>query len=101
MRAQVLSAACATLLLPPLAIRAQDKPIGERLADVEQANNGGKVYPGYRINHAKGELFDGTFIPSADVAKALSKASLFQGPRVPLLIRFSNAGGNPASAPWR
>jgi catalase len=94
MRAQSFSAVCAILLLGPLAARAQDKPIGERLADVVQASNGGKVYPGYRINHAKGELFGGTFIPSAD-AKALSKASLFQGPPVPVLIRFSNAGGNP------
>jgi catalase len=109
MRAQSFSAACAILLLGPLAARAQHKPIGERLADVVQASNGGKVYPGYRINHAKGELFDGTFIPSAD-AKALSNASLFQGPPVPVLIRFSNAGGNPeapdaapsaAVPPWR
>ena len=36
------------------------KSLGERLFDVESANNP-KIYPGDRVNHAKGGLFEGVF----------------------------------------
>src|ERR1700712_5005086 len=51
-------------------------------------------HPGVRANHAKGVVTEGSFTPSADAAK-ISKASLFQGPAVPVTIRFSDATGLP------
>jgi catalase len=52
------------------------------------------VHPGFRANHAKGSVFEGTFTPTA-AAKGLSKAEHLQGPTVPIIVRFSNAGGLP------
>ncbi len=51
-------------------------------------------HPGKRANHAKGVVAEGSFTPSADAAR-ISKASLFQGPAVPVTIRFSDATGVP------
>jgi catalase len=52
------------------------------------------VHPGFRANHAKGFVFEGTFTPAA-AAKGLSKAEHLQGPTVPIIVRFSNGGGLP------
>ena len=52
------------------------------------------VHPGFRANHAKGSVFEGTFTPTA-AAKGLSKAEHLQGPTVPIVVRFSNGGGLP------
>src|ERR1700743_1818734 len=46
------------------------------------------VHPGFRANHAKGALFEGTFTPTA-AAKDLSKAEHLQGPTVAIIFRFS------------
>src|SRR3954447_7636555 len=54
-------------------------------------------HAGIRANHAKGVVAEGSFTPSADAAK-ISKASLFQGPAVPVTIRFSDATGVPTIA---
>jgi catalase len=51
-------------------------------------------HPGVRANHAKGVVTEGSFTPSPEAAK-ISKASLFQGPAVPVTIRFSDATGLP------
>ncbi|KQP91540.1 catalase [Methylobacterium sp. Leaf117] len=51
-------------------------------------------HEGLRANHAKGVVAEGSFTPSAEAAK-VSKASLFQGPAVPVTIRFSDATGIP------
>lgn len=55
------------------------------------------VHPGLRSNHAKGIVLEGTFTPTAE-AKALSKASLFDGPPVKATVRFSKPTGNPEIA---
>jgi catalase len=54
-------------------------------------------HPGARANHAKGVVAEGSFTPSPEAA-VISKASLFQGPAVPVTIRFSDATGVPTIA---
>ncbi|KAB1069955.1 catalase family peroxidase [Methylobacterium planeticum] len=51
-------------------------------------------HAGFRANHAKGVVAEGSFTPSPEAAK-ISKASLFQGPAVPVTVRFSDATGVP------
>ena len=65
--------------------------LGQRLFDVMSHNNP-EVLPGRRINHAKGEVFRGTFTASPG-ATALSMAPHLQGATVPMVIRFSDSGG--------
>jgi catalase len=50
-------------------------------------------YPGFRANHAKGIVCEGTFTPSA-AAASLSRAAHFQK-NVKATVRFSNFGGVP------
>ena len=52
-------------------------------------------HPGARAIHTKGLLLKGTFAPSEEIAK-LSRAEHFAGPKVPVLVRFSNFAGLPA-----
>ena len=51
-------------------------------------------HPGMRANHAKGEVAEGMFQPTPEAAK-LSKATIFSGDPVPVLVRFSNSTGLP------
>jgi catalase len=71
---------------------AEDAPLPVRIVD--QFNTMFGVHPGFRANHAKGAVFEGTFTP-ASTASALSKAAHLQGAPVPIVVRFSNAGGLP------
>jgi catalase len=52
------------------------------------------VHPGFRANHAKGLVVEGSFKAAPDAA-ALSKAALFRGGRIPVTVRFSDATGIP------
>jgi catalase len=58
------------------------------------------LHPGFRRNHAKGVCVSGYF-ESNGRAVALSKAAVFPPGRVPIIGRFSDAGGQPfvADAP--
>jgi catalase len=47
-----------------------------------------------RALHARGGFFTGTFTPTAEAAQ-LCRAAVYQGPPVPVRVRWSNAGGNP------
>ena len=67
-------------------------PLPFRLVDQFNAMFG--VHPGFRANHAKGFVFEGTFTP-APSAKSLSKAAHLQSTPVPITVRFSNGGGLP------
>jgi catalase len=67
-------------------------PLPVRLVD--QFNTMFGVHPGFRANHAKGSVFEGTFTP-APTAKSLSKAAHLQKAAVPITVRFSNGGGLP------
>jgi catalase len=52
------------------------------------------VHPGERRNHTKGTCALGTFVGMAE-AVVYSRSSLFSGHSVPVIARFSLAGGNP------
>jgi catalase len=52
------------------------------------------IYSGFRLNHAKGVCVSGSF-ESNGLGTRLSKAVVFKAGRVPVIGRFSLAGGNP------
>lgn len=52
------------------------------------------VHPGERRNHTKGTCAVGEFIGTTDAAR-YSRSALFSGKAVPVIARFSLAGGNP------
>ncbi|MHC2108888.1 catalase family peroxidase [Methylobacterium sp. CM6246] len=87
-----LVAGAALALVTGLPAMAQDSSTAEQTIDVMNTLFG--KHPGKRANHAKGIVAEGGFTPSAEAAK-ISKASLFQGPIVPVTIRFSDATGVP------
>jgi catalase len=63
----------------------------QQIADVVVQLNGG-IHTGFRFMHAKGIVVSGSFTPTAQ-AKSLSRAAHFNGPPVPVTVRFSNAPG--------
>jgi catalase len=72
----------------------------QQIADAMVKVNGG-IHDGARFNHAKGIVASGTFTPTAQ-AKSLSRAAHFNGPPVPVTVRFSNGPGvpdNPDNSP--
>jgi catalase len=52
------------------------------------------VHPGFRANHAKGIVVEGSFKASPEAA-ALSRAVLFNGNLIPATVRFSDSTGVP------
>ena len=52
------------------------------------------IHSGFRLNHAKGVCVNGSF-ESNGRGMRLSKAAVFKAGRVPIIGRFSLAGGNP------
>jgi catalase len=52
------------------------------------------VTPGQRRNHTKGTCAEGTFV-GVTQASAYSRSPLFSGNTIPVIARFSLAGGNP------
>lgn len=74
------------------AARAQDAGVETQIVDA--LNKAFGAHPGFRANHAKGVVVEGSFTPAAG-ASALSKASLFAGPAIPVTVRFSDATGVP------
>jgi catalase len=69
------------------------KPVTEQLVDtMTKLANG--PHKGFRANHAKGIMAEGTFTPSAEAA-GISKAPHLQRTASPVLVRFSNATGVP------
>ena len=71
---------------------AQDKPLEEQLVDALTKVFG--AYPGFRTNHAKGTVVEGSFKASPEAA-GLSRAVLFNGNAIPVTVRFSDATGIP------
>jgi catalase len=63
----------------------------------EIVNTFHKIYgthPGFRVNHAKGVVAQGSFV-ATPAAATLSRAALFNGSKIPVTVRFSNDGGIP------
>ena len=50
--------------------------------------------PGFRPAHAKGVVCAGTFTASPD-ARSVTRAAHLQGQSIPVIVRFSNASGDP------
>jgi catalase len=64
------------------------------VALVHALNNvAGGPHPGFRANHAKGVLVNGTFTPAATASSFSSAPHFAKG--VPVLVRFSNTTGVP------
>jgi len=72
--------------------RAEDQPIEIQVVDAMNKAYG--THPGFRANHAKGVVVEGSFKASAQAA-ALSKAVLFDGSTIAVTVRFSDTTGMP------
>jgi catalase len=91
-RLTMATASAILLLASALPASAADPDVSEQIVSTMNALFG--TYPATRANHAKGLVFEGTFVPSPEGA-ALSKAALFRTPSVPVTVRFSDATGVP------
>jgi catalase len=87
------TAALAADVAPALA--QQDETTPQQIISALEGAYG--VHPGQRRNHAKGTCALGSFVGSPDMA-AYSRSALFSGKEVPVVARFSLAGGNPDAA---
>ncbi|HEY6280541.1 MAG TPA: catalase family peroxidase, partial [Burkholderiales bacterium] len=76
----------------PLGMAAQEEVTADQVVAAIEGTFG--VTPGERRNHTKGTCALGEFIGSPDAA-GYSRSALFSGKRVPVVARFSLAGGNP------
>ena len=89
----------------PLAARAEDQPIEVQVVDAMNKVFG--QHPGFRANHAKGIVAEGSFKASPEAAE-LSRAVLFDGSTIPVTVRFSDSTGipnlpdgcRPRQSPW-
>src|SRR5437870_812618 len=79
---------------PPIRAQQRDVTAEEVVAALEAAYG---VHPGQRRNHAKGTCALGTFV-GMSAAAAYSRSALFSGSPVPVVARFSLAGGNPEAS---
>jgi catalase len=75
-----------------LAAHADDTPIEVQVVDA--LNKAFGKHPGFRANHAKGIVVEGSFKASAGAAE-LSRAVLFDGSTIPVTVRFSDSTGLP------
>lgn len=82
----------ALVLGAPLSGAADDEVSAEQVVSAMEATFG--VTPGERRNHIKGTCGVGEFVGVAEAA-AYSRSALFSGRPVPVIARFSLAGGNP------
>jgi catalase len=76
----------------PLGIAAQDEVTPDQVVNALEGTFG--VNPGQRRNHTKGTCALGEFVGSP-AAAPYSRSALFSGKAVPVVARFSVAGGNP------
>ncbi len=86
------------LVLAPVtwADETSTKPVFEQIVDVQTVLSKGP-YKGLRINHNKGIVLTGSFVPSATAA-SITKATHLQDTPSKVTVRFSNAGGIPTIA---
>lgn len=80
-------------LLPALAGAAAPPEVtGDQVVTALEETFG--AHPGERRNHIKGVCAVGEFVGNRDIA-SFSRSALFSGQPVPVVARFSVAGGNP------
>ena len=82
----------ALVLAPPSGIAAPNEVTADQVVSAIEGTFG--VTPGERRNHIKGTCAAGEFVGSPEAAK-YSRSALFSGKPVPVVARFSLAGGNP------
>lgn len=82
-----------TGLLATTQVWADEKPVTEQLVDTLTTLSDGP-HKGYRANHAKGIMVEGSFTPTAQAA-SVSSATHFKTQSTPVLVRYSNATGVP------
>ncbi len=91
---RLIIGACAACSLLPAAVHAQAVNPVEQVDTLEAL--AGKQ-PTFRRAQAKGLCASGYFTGEAE-GRALSKASVFSGQKIPVVARFSVGGGNPKSS---
>lgn len=79
-------------LLAQSAARADDVPVPEQIVDTMNQLFG--RHAGFRANHAKGIVAEGSFVPT-EAGQPLSSAALFRSGELPVVARFSDATGVP------
>jgi catalase len=84
--------AVALFAMPALS-QAPAKSLPQHIAD-DFITLAGGVHPGYRINHAKGIVLTGTFVPSPG-ATDVSRAPHLSAASTPVIVRFSDPTGVP------
>lgn len=75
-----------------LAVAAKDEVTADQVVTALEGTFG--VHPGERRNHTKGTCAKGEFTATSKAA-VYSRSALFSGKPVPVIARFSLAGGNP------
>jgi catalase len=80
------------VLLAAGAALADDTPVTTQIVDLANKLDGS--HPGFRAFHAKGVVVEGSFKASPEAAR-LSRATLFNGSKIPVTVRFSDASGMP------
>jgi catalase len=86
------SLAAVLALVVSASVAAADTPVTTQIVDALNKVYG--AHPGFRANHAKGVVAEGSFKASPEAAQ-LSRASLFNGRPIPVTVRFSDSGGLP------
>ncbi len=88
------TAVCVSQVRPPATPRQDDVTAKEVITALEGAYG---VDPGQRKNHTKGMCALGSFVGKPEAA-VYSRSSLFSGSSVPVVARFSLAGGDPEAS---
>src|SRR5713226_9254908 len=91
----MLALAVALAVGTPLAVAQQNEATSEEVVTALEGAYG--VHPGQRRNHTKGTCALGTFVGMPE-AVAYSRSALFSGAVVPVVARFSLAGGDPEAS---
>jgi catalase len=92
MRYKLTFALVAVGLTWPNVVQSEDQPLEVQIVDA--LNKAFGAHPGFRANHAKGIMVEGSFKASSE-APLLSKAKLFDGSTIPVTVRFSDSTGIP------
>ena len=87
-----LALPAAGLLAAAVPAALAQQPSADRVVGQLETNAG--VHAGQRRNHIKGVCAEGEFTGTPEAAK-MSRSALFAGKAVPVIARFSLAGGNP------
>lgn len=89
---KLVTVLAALAIASPGFVYADEPPLAAQIIDAMHKAFG--EHPGFRANHAKGVVAEGTFRPTAEAA-SLCRASLFAGSTIPVIVRFSDSTGIP------